>query len=136
MEQHYQEIRGLGGEVIAVSFSKPERVAAFLKPHPLPFPALADPERVAYRSFELGRTTWRDVLGMRVLGRFTAMMLRGWLPQKPQTGDDIFQLGGDFVLDADLRLRYAYRSADPTDRPTPADLLRAMRACIEGERAS
>ena len=40
----------------------------------------------------------------------------------------MFQLGGDFVIDARGRLAYAYRSAEPTDRPAVAELLKAIRA--------
>lgn len=130
MEEHYDEIRRLGGEVAAVSFSPPERVAAFLKPHPLPFPALADPEMTAYRAFQLGRTSWREIANPLVMGRFLKMMVHGWLPRTPGQGDDIFQLGGDFILDRDLRVRYAHASAEPTDRPTGPELVEAVRGCV------
>lgn len=130
MEACYAEIRRLGGEVLAVSFSPPERVATFLKMQPLPFPALADPTLTAYHDFELGRTSWSGLLGPRIVGRFATMMLRGWLPRKPAAEDDIYQLGGDFVLDRNRRLTFAHRSADPTDRPALADLLRAVRAAV------
>lgn len=131
MEQQYATIRQLGGEVLAVSFSKPERVAAFLQPHPLPFPTVSDPELEAYRTFTLGRTSWQSLLGLGVMARFAGMLWRGWLPRKPSAGDDLWQLGGDFVLDRERRLVFAYRSSEPTDRPAPEVLIEAMRRAAE-----
>jgi peroxiredoxin len=128
VQKHYEAIRQLGGEVVAVSFSKPEVVAAHLALEPLPFPMLADPEMTAYRAFGLGRTSWGTFFRGRVLGRYLRLIFRGWRPRKLQEGDDLLQLGGDFVLDRQRRLVYAYRSADPTDRPPPEDLVRAVRA--------
>jgi peroxiredoxin len=127
VRQHYPELQALGAEVLAVSFTKPSRVAAYVAAHPLPFPALADPERAAYAALGLGRTSWRKVLRGGVLARYLRLILRGWMPHRTAAGEDVMQLGGDFVLDRHGRLAYAYRSAEPTDRPPAADLLAAVR---------
>ncbi len=127
MQAHYEEFRRLGAEVLLVVQARPELLAAFLRERPLPFPAVSDPERGAYRAFGLERTSWATMLRPGVVFRFFRLMLRGWRPQKPREGEDILQLGGDFLLDADGRLVYAYRSAEPTDRPSTAALLQAVR---------
>jgi hypothetical protein len=54
-------------------------------------------------------------------------MLRGWRPQGPNKGDDVLQLGGDFIVDAAGRLAYAFRSAEPTHRPSARELLEQIR---------
>ena len=53
-------------------------------------------------------------------------MLRGRLPGKHTKGDDVKQLGGDFVLDASGRLLYLYRSHQSTDRPGAEELVAAI----------
>jgi peroxiredoxin len=116
--------------VLAVSFSRPDKVAAYVARYPFPFPVVADPDRVAYRAFELGRTTWRDMMRGRVLGRYLQLIWQKGLPRKRHAGEDLLQLGGDFVLDGRRRVVYAYRSADPTDRPDPADLVQAVKAAV------
>jgi peroxiredoxin len=128
VEKVYSEIRALGGEVLAVSFTKPERLAAVLRMKPLPFPALSDPAVESYHAFGLGRTSWLDIARPGVLLRFGKMMLHGWMPRQPNKGEDVLQLGGDFVLDRQRRIAYAYRSQEPTDRPTGQALLQALRA--------
>jgi hypothetical protein len=40
--------------------------------------------------------------------------------------DDIYQSGGDFVVDREGNILFAYRSQDPADRPSAAELLRAI----------
>ena len=131
MQERYAEIEQLGGQVLAVSFTPAAKAAPYLEKHPVPFPVLCDPTREAYRAFELGRTSWRQILQPRVLGRFFKWMVRGWLPMKPNKGEDIMQLGGDFVLDGQRRLGFAYRSADPSDRPSVEALVQAVRAAVQ-----
>lgn len=127
MQQHYEEIRQLGGEVLAISFAPPERVAAYVARYPLPFPVLADPQREGYRAFALGRTSWLRMLNPLVILRYFALMVRGWKPWKPDQGDDLLQLGGDFVLDRQRRLVFAHPSNEPTDRPSMQEVLAAVR---------
>lgn len=41
--------------------------------------------------------------------------------------DDSGQLGGDIIVDSNGRIRLAYRSHDPTDRPDIHALLTSLR---------
>jgi hypothetical protein len=127
VRKHYDEIRRLNGEVLVIAFTRPDQVANFLAKYPLPFPVVADPKREAYRTFGLGRTSWRTIFTGRIIWHYLKLMLRGWLPKKPGEGEDVLQLGGDFVIDSGRRLVYSYPSKDPTDRPPPAALVEAVR---------
>lgn len=128
MQRRHDEIRQLGGEVIVISFAGPERVAEYQRVHQLPFPVLADPELAAYRALGLGRAGWRKLMGWRVAVRYVALMFRGWLPRRPAKDENPHQLGGDFVLDGDGRIVYAYHSRDPADRPGVQELIDALAA--------
>jgi hypothetical protein len=126
VQKRYEEIRRLGAEVLVISQGRPEPLAAFVRERPLPFPVVGDPDRAAYRAFGLERTSWTTILSPRVLLGYVRVMARGWLPRKPNEGEDVLQLGGDFVLDAEGRLGYSHPSAEPTDRPTIEMLLSAL----------
>jgi peroxiredoxin len=128
----YPQIREAGAEVIAVSFSAPKFVAHFVQKYPLPFPAVSDPEGEAYRAFALGKTGWLDFLRPAVICGYLRLMFRGWLPGKMRRDDDLLQLGGDFVLDGERRVIYAYRSADATDRPGVEELVAAVKKAGHG----
>jgi peroxiredoxin len=137
VQQHYEEIRRLGAGVLVVTQARPELLAVFVREQPLPFPVVADPTREAYRAFGLERTSWRTILRPGVLWQYLRLMLRGWRPRRPLPGEDVLQLGGDFVLDPEGRLAYAYRSAAPTDRPGVEDLVRAVgEAAVGGARGA
>src|SRR5262249_18847740 len=127
VKEHYAEFQQMGSEVLAISFAPPALVAAYLAETPLPFPVLSDPSRASYQVFGLGQTTWGAMMRPVVLAGYLRLMFQGWWPRKPNKEEDIFQLGGDFVLDAQRRVVYAHRSAEPTDRPAMGELLEAVR---------
>lgn len=128
MQQCYEHIRQVGAEVLAVSQARPELLAAFQREQQLPFPVVADPDRIAYRAFGLERTSWGAILRPGVVLRYLRLILRGWRPKQMPKGEDVLQLGGDFILDSEGRLIYAYRSAEPTDRPALKALLNVVHA--------
>lgn len=90
----------------------------------VPFPLLFGPDRKAYLAYGLERS-----------------FLRSWSPQNlwlyaraelagrtvHTTGGDTHQLGGDFIVGRNGRVRLAYRSHEPTDRPPVAGLLAALK---------
>lgn len=99
--------------------SKPEAVTAIK----LQLPTVCDPERAGYRYFGLERGMWSMFFRGSVLFRYLRLILSGWYPHHGEAGEDMLQLGGDFVLSADRRLVYAHRSNDPADRPTAQQLV-------------
>jgi hypothetical protein len=132
VQQEYEEFRRLGAEVLVISQARPEQLAAFLREQPLPFPLLADPKRAAYRAFGLERMSWARILRPGVVLRYVRLLFRGWQLRPASPGEDVLQLGGDCVLDGQGRLVYAYRSAEPTDRPAVEALLRVVRQVKPG----
>lgn len=128
---HADELRDLGATLVAVCMSRPEALAAFLRQTPLPCPVVADPDRAAYRQFGLGRASWWTLLRPTVLGLYLKLAWRGGPVRRPPKGEDVHQLGGDFVLDGRRRLAYAHCSADPGDRPTAAELIAAAHRAAE-----
>jgi peroxiredoxin len=121
------QIKELGGDVLVVSFASAAHVATYLDTYPQPFPVVADPTRAAYRAFGLGSTTFKAMLRPGTVARYLGMIFRGWLPTRPAANDDLLQLGGDFVLDADGRVRFAHPSGGATDRPSAQEIVDAVR---------
>ena len=115
-----------GCSVLVVAQAKPEFLAHYLTRRAYGVAFASDPERVAYRAFGLERTPLRTFLRPRVLLGYLAGMLRGYAPHKPYEGEDVLQLGGDFLLDQLGRIEFAYRSRNPTDRPAVSRLLAAL----------
>ena len=127
MQEQYEEILRLGGAVLVVSFVSPAQLTTYLAAGAFPFPVVADPTRQGYQAFGLERTSWSAMLAVRSVLRYLRLILRGWLPRRPREGEDVLQLGGDFVLDATGQVVYAHPSGEPTDRPSVSDLIDAVR---------
>jgi hypothetical protein len=105
-----------------VSFSQPAQLGAYQERHAWPFELLADPERKAYATFNLKRLSWFKVFSPATLALYFTLRRRG-LAREPYGGDDIYQSGGDFLLDRNGNILFAHRSRDPADRLLPARLL-------------
>lgn len=115
-----------GCSVLVVSQAKPDVLSLYLSRQAWHVPIVADPDRIAYRAFGLERAGWLTFFRPKVLGGYLAKVLRGHGVRKPYPGEDVLQLGGDFVLDRGRRVVLARPSADPTDRPGVTDLLRGL----------
>ena len=132
MQKRQQEIEQLGGQIVAISFTPAAKARVFLETHPIPVTVLCDPNREAYRAFHLGRTSWLRMMNPLVMGGYLLILLRGRLPMRPQEGDDLMQLGGDFVIDAERRLVDAHSSREATDRPAVEELVKAVKSAVGG----
>lgn len=113
-----------------MTFAPAERIPAYRALHGWPFPIVADPDRAAYRVFGLASAGWATLFAPRVIRRYAELVRQGFKVRA--AGEDVHQLGGDFVLDRQRRLVYAHRSADPADRPPVDDLLRALASARAG----
>jgi len=120
------EFAARGCSVLVVVQAKPGFLTHYLTRRSYGVAFASDPDRVAYRAFGLERTPLRTFLRPRVLLGYLAGMLRGYAPRKPYRGEDVLQLGGDFVVDQAGRTVFAYRSQNPTDRPAVSRLLAAL----------
>jgi len=127
VQPHYETIRAAGGEVLAVTMSTPEVLKQYLERTTWPFAVVSDPQREQYRRFGLQRVPWQGYFHPRTMWEFVRLILHGWMPRAPYPHEDVHQLGGDFILSAEQRLIWAFRSTDPTSRPTPQDLLRELQ---------
>lgn len=115
-----------GCVIVAVCQAEPDHLSAYLARRPWEVPVVTDPGRVAYRAFGLERTGWLTFFRPKVLLGYLRGLLRGYGLKKPVPGEDVRQLGGDFLVDRSGTVVWAYRSADPTDRPGVADILKAI----------
>jgi len=114
------EARGVS--IIVISFAEPQRLAQYQEHHQWPFVILADPKRTAYDAFALKRLSWLQVFSPATLKLYWRLLREG--KQREDYGkDDIYQSGGDFLIDRDGNVLFSHRSQDPADRPTAAELL-------------
>ena len=118
-----EEFQNRGFEVVAIAQASPTVLTQYLLKNSLMFPILSDPDRVAYQAFGLERTSWFTFFRPRVIWGYLRLMFQGTRLQTPYAGEDVRQLGGDFILNRTGELLFSFRSPDPTARPSIAELL-------------
>jgi len=123
-----------GVDVAVVSFVRPAKLVYYQERQRLPFTILSDPERKAYQAFELKRLRWWRVFSPTTL-KLYLRLFRQNVKSEDYGKQDIYQSGGDFLLDRKGSLLFAHRSQDPADRPPAEKLLLEIDRVIGAPRA-
>ena len=105
-----------------MSFAEPATLLHYQEQHAWPFHIFADPKRLAYRASRLGRLSWFHVFSVATLKLYFRLMRKG-MARENYGQEDIYQAGGDFLLDRAGNILFAHRSQDPADRPSVEKLL-------------
>lgn len=122
--QHLSKFEALNTHIVVISFGRPNQARIWLDETNAPFTLLLDPQRKAYRTYGLEYSLLR-AWGLNVWRRYAQLLFQGrkWRGIQGDSG----QLGGDIIVDSNGRIRFAYRSHDPTNRPDIQSLLAALR---------
>jgi len=128
-QAHLGEVRSFkeqfdrrGVDIVVVSFVEPAKLVHYQQRHRLPFTILADPKRKAYGAFTLKRLSWFRVFSPATLKVYLKLWREG-MKREDYGRQDIYQSGGDFLLDREGNILFAHRSQHPADRPSPEKLL-------------
>jgi peroxiredoxin len=117
-----EEFDRRGVAIVVISFADPATLVHYQNHHQWPFTMLADPQRKAYQAFALKRLSWRNVFSISTLKLYFRLIRQG-MKRADYGKEDIYQAGGDFLLDREGNIVFAHRSQDPSDRPSAAQLL-------------
>lgn len=123
--QYSAQLQTLKTQVVVISFGSTFGAQAWLEETEARFTLLLDPSRAAYAAYGLEYSLTRS-WSAKVWLAYARLMLSGrkWRGIQGDSG----QLGGDFIVDSSGVVRFAYRSLDPTDRPSISQLLAALKA--------
>ena len=133
LRQHNVQLEALRAQVTVISFGPAPGAQAWLKETGASFTLLLDPDRAAYRAYDLEHSLVRS-WGPRVWLRYAQLLLAGraWRGIQGDSG----QLGGDIVVDSSGLIRFVYRSHDPADRPSVSELLAILANCSTAHRTA
>jgi len=130
------ELADIPAGVLLIAYDEPTLLEAkMLHDLTLPFPLALDSARTTYAQWGLGRTNLLGaMLSPSLNWRYLRLLLAGerFLGFAP----DMFQLGGDFVVDGAGFIRFAHRMRNNGDRATVSELIAAVRAATEPFRSA
>ena len=116
--RHRQErLDELKIKVKIVTFDNDEMAKAYVEQTKLQWPLLLDPTRELYSAYGMGKGTLWSLSNPIAILRYVWLILRGQNLGKP--GSDVFQMGGDILIDPNGIVRMHHASAGPHDRPSP-----------------
>jgi peroxiredoxin len=121
----HEEIRSLGGDVVAVFQYRAEPTFHFCRRRGVPFDCLGDPDRAAYHAVGLERGGPLEYLGPSAVKGWLRAAAHGQLGGMPQ--GDTAQRPGTFVVAPDGTLTLAHYNRNSADNPSNAQVLEAVR---------
>ncbi|KAM9842541.1 peroxiredoxin-like 2C [Aulostomus maculatus] len=127
LQKNQASLDALSVEVVVVSFGCGEGASHWLQETGCPYDMLLDTDRKVYAAFGL-QASLKKVLNFANMMRYAEYLLddlefpRGL----PSVQDDMFQLGGDFVVDQHGTVLFSHCCQTPIDRPAVEDILSAL----------
>ena len=111
---------------MAVTFETQQQALRYVAEFELDWPMLVDVERTIYRAYGLEpRASIWNLFRPTFWPRYLGLMLGGRRVRKP-TGD-VYQLGGNVLIDPGGIVRLHRNSSNPLDRPSPEQILRVIQ---------
>ena len=125
MQQHTGEFQQKDVKIVVVTFEKEPAASAFQCSSGLPWPLLIDAEKTLYTAYGMAKAGFKDVWGFRTLKAYLMEIARGRLPKK--SGGDIYQRGGDILVDPQGIVRLHHVGTGPADRPSVESILALIK---------
>jgi peroxiredoxin len=126
LRDHYEEIRALGGEVIAIGTGNVKYAASFVEDEHVPFPVLVDDHSHAARAAQVKRVNFK-VLLFDPRSREGAKAARAAGHRIHWPGKRTNQLGATFVLAPGNTVVYEHIDEHTADHAPLDDVIGAVR---------
>ncbi|KAI4892445.1 hypothetical protein NFI96_028548, partial [Prochilodus magdalenae] len=118
-------------QVLVVSYGSLEGAEFWLAQTGYGFDMVFDPERKVYQAFSLGSSFAKVIKFDNMLRYSEFHVAKRSFPQVPSEFiDDLFQMGGNFVLDEGGAVIFSHRCQNPVDRPSAEHILAALWASV------
>lgn len=118
----------LGANVVVISFGCKEGAEKWLKETKCKYPMLLDAERKVYSFFGLKKSVYK-VWSISGLMYYAEKMAQGIQLPKPYEDmhDDPHQMGGDFIIDKNGKIKFMHPSQTAKDRPSVDKLCKELK---------
>ena len=125
------EFERLGCKVVVLTNGTRKDGLVWRKAHPCQFPAYNDPQHTLYRQLGLRRIL--KILTTIAMCKYGERKIKGIdFPDLVYENDDLWIMGGDFIVENDGKVLFALHQTTYYERPPVDDLL----SCLKDQPAS
>jgi len=121
LREHDGEFRRRNVIIVIVTFDNDFFARGYVEETSLDWPLLIDESRETYANYGMLKASFLDIWGPKSWRAYLKEVLKGRLPK--MSHGDIFQRGGDLLIDPDGIVRLHHVVAGPADRPDVATIL-------------
>jgi peroxiredoxin len=125
LRERYDEITGLGADIVAIGTGDRRYAEAFVREEHIPFLVLVDDDAEAAQAASLQTLNWFQLLHPRTWKATRETSKRGYHVHK--SGKRVRQIGATFVIGPGDRVRYEHLDADSTDHASIDEVLAVLR---------
>lgn len=129
MREREAEFDQWGLKVVVVTFDHDFLARGYVADTGLKWPLLIDGDRQVYRSYGMLNASFLDVWGPRTWQAYAGELLKGRTLEK--SGDDIYQRGGDVLIDPQGIVRLHHVGSGPADRPAVELIFKIITGATE-----
>jgi peroxiredoxin len=130
LEQHKQELKDAGLQVIAVAMGEPKHLGRYCESISPSVRCLVKKDTEAYKAYGLEQAGVRELMSLNVFTKGLKAVTSGYAGGPPI--GDVRMMPGTFLVDRQGILRYTYYSANIADHPSFEELLRQASLITEG----
>ena len=112
--------------VAIVTFESLATARTYKQQTGLSWPILLDTDRKLYAAYGMERGSIAEVLGLRSWWIYAKLLVRG--RRLRSSAGDIYQLGGDVLIDPEGRIRLHHVGRGPADRPSIDQILQLIES--------
>ena len=125
MREHEAELAEFSVKVVVVTFEAGFLARQYIEESGLIWPLLIDENRELYRGYGMLSASFWDIWGPKTWLAYGKAIIAGQKLRGSQ--GDVSQRGGDVLIDPGGMVRLHHVGEGPADRPSVAQLLKAIR---------
>lgn len=126
MRDKEDELDRLNVKVVVVTFENDSLARCYVEDTALKWPLFIDTTRGLYKSYGMLTASYWDVWGFKTWLIYFRELLKGNKPVKSE--GDIYQRGGDVLIDPEGIVRLHHIGEGPADRPSVEQIIRVIAA--------
>ena len=126
MRDKEDELDRLNLKVVVVTFEIDSLARGYVEDTALKWPFIIDTTRGLYKSYGMLAASYWDVWGVKTWLAYFRELLKGNKPVKSE--GDVYQRGGDVLIDPEGIVRLHHIGQGPADRPSVEQILSIVSA--------